>query len=71
MSQKERERPAKREGSARFMCQKRPTCVKRDLHVSKETCMCQKRPTCVKRDCCQCERAWTIYEEEDTCVSYE
>jgi hypothetical protein len=28
----------------------RGLCVKRDLHVSKETCMCQKRPACVKRD---------------------
>jgi len=32
------------------MCEKRPTCVKRDLHVWKETYMCEKRPTCVKRD---------------------
>jgi hypothetical protein len=52
MSQKKRERgeTGKERGfcvvyvsKETYMCQKRPACVKRDLHVSKETYMCQKR----------------------------
>jgi len=53
--ERERERESKKENLiCTHMCkvfvEKRPTSVKRDLLVSKETYKCQKRPTSVKRD---------------------
>jgi len=55
------------------ICQKRPTYVKRDLHMSKETYICQKRPTYVKRDLrmsketCICQKRPTYVKKTNIC----